>query len=286
MFPPANMHSMASNQMSYTGQEHSSMVSSSEANLTQVVWGTNIQTAVVQTEFKNFLMNFTVEGADGQGQVAYYTNELMMMKDTEDYAMDLDCTHLHSFNPELYSQLVNFPSEVIPFMDMVAANYFKEVTMQPEMEVIVQIRPINMLESKAQRELGPEDIDKLIQVQGIIIRCSSIVPDLKEAHFKCMNCNHRVNIPVNRSKLEPPAQCKMCKTRGNECLEIDHNQCTFGDTQHVKMQETQESVPEGDTPHHIQLKAFDDHVDYVRPGDRVLVTGIFRAHGMRINQSR
>ena len=46
MFPPA-MHSMASNQMSYTGQEHSSMVSSSEANLTQVVWGTNIQTAVV-----------------------------------------------------------------------------------------------------------------------------------------------------------------------------------------------------------------------------------------------
>lgn len=61
---------------------------------------------------------------------------------------------------------------------------------------------------------------------------------------------------------------------------------TFGDKQHVKMQENQEHVPDGETPHHIQLVAFEEHVDYVRPGDRVQVVGIFRAQGQRVNSNR
>jgi DNA replication licensing factor MCM4 len=61
---------------------------------------------------------------------------------------------------------------------------------------------------------------------------------------------------------------------------------TFGDKQHVKMQENQENIPDGETPHHIQLCAFEEHVDYVRPGDRVEVVGIFRAQPVRIVQGR
>ncbi len=61
---------------------------------------------------------------------------------------------------------------------------------------------------------------------------------------------------------------------------------TFGDKQHVKMQESQENVPDGETPHHIQLCAFEEHVDFVRPGDRVEVVGIFRAQPMRVNSGR
>lgn len=52
------------------------------------------------------------------------------------------------------------------------------------------------------------------------------------------------------------------------------------------MQENQENVPDGETPHHIQLCAFEEHVDYVRPGDRVEVVGIFRAQAVRVNSGR
>ena len=45
-------------------------------------------------------------------------------------------------------------------------------------------------------------------------------------------------------------------------------------------------MPEGETPHHIQLCAFEEHVDYVRPGDRVEVVGIYRAVGVRANNAR
>ena len=62
-----------------------------------------------------------------------------------------------------------------------------------------------------------------------------------------------------------------------------HNSCFFSDKQHVKMQETPESVPEGETPHTVHLCVYEDLVDYVKPGDRVEVVGIYKAMGVRIN---
>jgi len=52
------------------------------------------------------------------------------------------------------------------------------------------------------------------------------------------------------------------------------------------LQEVQENVPDGETPNHIQMCAFEEHVDYVRPGDRVEIVGIYRAQGMRVNSNR
>jgi DNA replication licensing factor MCM4 len=60
----------------------------------------------------------------------------------------------------------------------------------------------------------------------------------------------------------------------------------FSDKQHVKVQETPESVPEGETPQTIHLCAYEDQVDAVRPGDRIEITGIYKAMGIRVNQNK
>jgi DNA replication licensing factor MCM4 len=65
-----------------------------------------------------------------------------------------------------------------------------------------------------------------------------------------------------------------------------HYACNFSDKQHVKIQETPESVPEGETPQTIHLCAYEDMVDEVRPGDRVEITGIYKAMGVRVNPNR
>ena len=49
------------------------------------------------------------------------------------------------------------------------------------------------------------------------------------------------------------------------------------------MQETPETVPDGETPQTLHMCAYEDLVDYVKPGDRVEVVGIFRAVGNRVN---
>jgi len=45
----------------------------------------------------------------------------------------------------------------------------------------------------------------------------------------------------------------------------------------VKLQEQPENVPEGDTPQMVSLMAYDENVDAVKPGDRITVTGVYRA---------
>ena len=60
----------------------------------------------------------------------------------------------------------------------------------------------------------------------------------------------------------------------------------FSDKQHVKLQETPETVPEGETPQTIHLCAYEDFVDYVKPGDRVEVIGIYKAMGIRLNSQK
>ena len=42
-------------------------------------------------------------------------------------------------------------------------------------------------------------------------------------------------------------------------------------------------MPAGQTPRTIMLHAHQDLVDMVQPGDRILVTGIYRATPMRVN---
>lgn len=50
------------------------------------------------------------------------------------------------------------------------------------------------------------------------------------------------------------------------------SRCLFSDKQLIRLQETPDEIPEGETPHTVSLFAFDDLVDSVRPGDRIEVS--------------
>lgn len=64
---------------------------------------------------------------------------------------------------------------------------------------------------------------------------------------------------------------------------IVHNRSSFADKQVIKLQETPDLVPDGQTPHSINLCVYDELVDCCRAGDRVEVCGIFRSLPVRAN---
>ena len=49
-------------------------------------------------------------------------------------------------------------------------------------------------------------------------------------------------------------------------MEIIHNRSLYSDKQLIRLQETPDEVPEGETPFTVSLFAYDDLVDTVRPG--------------------
>jgi len=145
----------------------------------------------------------------------------------------------------------------------------------------IQVRLYELANLSRIRDLGPSEIDKLVCIRGIVIRNSEIIPEMREACFKCGVCNKYEMAVLNRTKIIEPVDCKNCNSK--HCFELIHNRSLFSDKQHVKLQETPEHMPEGETPITVHLCCYDDLVDYTKPGDRCEIIGVYRAQGIRLN---
>ena len=133
------------------------------------------------------------------------------------------------------------------------------------------------------RDLNPSDIDKLTTIRGLVIRVTPIIPDMRLAFFRCLVCNHTMQVEIDRGRITEPQRCPrdVCNQVGS--LTLIHNRCEFADRQVVRLQETPDVVPDGQTPHTMSLCVYDELVDICKPGDRIEVTGIFRSVPVRIN---
>jgi DNA replication licensing factor MCM4 len=106
---------------------------------------------------------------------------------------------------------------------------------------------------------------------------------MKVAFFRCLTCSHTVQVEIDRGKIEEPAKCPrdVCASVGT--MSLVHNRCEFADRQVIRLQETPDAVPDGQTPHTVSLSVYDELVDVSKPGDRVIVSGIFRSIPVRVN---
>lgn len=158
----------------------------------------------------------------------------------------------------------------------------------PNLVMDVEIRnykvlPFGLEKTVNMRDLDPADMDKLVSVKGLVIRTTPVIPDMKEAFFKCSVCGHAVLVSIDRGKIAEPVKCPRPICESKDSMQIVHNRCNFADKQVIKLQETPDSVPDGQTPHSVSLCAYDELVDVCKAGDRIEVTGIFRSNPVRIN---
>lgn len=146
-----------------------------------------------------------------------------------------------------------------------------------------RVRPFGLDKTINLRELNPGDMDKLVSVKGLVIRTTPIIPDMKDAFFRCAVCNHTVKVDIDRGKIAEPTACPRPVCASANSMQIVHNRSGFADKQVIKLQETPDSVPDGQTPHSVSLCAYDELVDVCKAGDRVEITGIFKCNQVRIN---
>ena len=171
---------------------------------------------------------------------------------------------------------------MIPIMDQVANVLLDELIPEKNAPLpIIQVRITNLKDASRIRDLGPDDIDKLVSIKGLVIRTSEIIPELREAFFQCSICLREERSIAQRSRITEPSECKNCHSKVSFVL--IHNRCSYSDKQIVKLQETPDHMPEGETPLTLQVNTYDDLVEFVRPGDKCNLVGIFRAQGIRQN---
>ena len=256
-----------------------------------------------------------------EGEVALYETYLRRMRTTGDTNLNLDVVNLLAYPPskKLHSQLVKYPQEVVPAMDQILKDLMLELADMDQragvegmegadgdeeisdiMGKIYKVRPFG-LTTVNMRELNPtgmfllvnftrcaltqciSDTDKLVAIKGLVIRATPVIPDMKVAFFRCLTCSHTVQVEIDRGKIEEPARCPrdICGSMGT--MSLVHNRCEFADRQVIRLQETPDAVPDGQTPHTVSLSVYDELVDVSKPGDRLVVTGIFRSIPVRVN---
>ena len=173
----------------------------------------------------------------------------------EDPFLNLNCSHLQVYDPDLYRQLVCYPQEVIPTLDMTVNELFFEKYPDVILPHQIQVRPFNADKTKNMRALNPEgkmllvvrskicieyenylDIDQLITISGMVIRTSNIIPEMREAFFRCNVCGNTASVEVDRGRILEPTLCALCNT--GYSFAIIHNRSQFSDRQMVKLQES------------------------------------------------
>lgn len=150
-------------------------------------------------------------------------------------------------------------------------------------QTIYRVRPFGLDNTTNLRELNPGDMDQLVSVKGLVIRTTPIIPDMKDAFFRCSVCHHTVKVDIDRGKITEPTRCPREVCSASNSMQIVHNRSGFTDKQIIKLQETPDSVPDGQTPHSVSICAYDELVDTCKAGDRVEITGIFKCTQVRVN---
>ena len=128
------------------------------------------------------------------------------------------------------------------------------------------------------RELSSRHIGKLVMIEGIVIRATTVRPLVTKAVFRCRRCDQLIEVPQTGTYLMSPSKCTNpdCKATGG--FEFVQEESEFIDSQEIRIQEYPEELPPGQTPRSLNIQLVGrDLVDVAQPGDRVYVVGIVRA---------
>ncbi|KAG8859694.1 hypothetical protein FRB96_004268 [Tulasnella sp. 330] len=301
-FPPSDgVNPLAS------GPAHSIITPSEGPDVRRVLWGTSVNVQDSLVSFRDFLSDFKVKyrrmfdslprlpPAHPDDHKTLYQGYLGKMRTTQQTTLNLDMTNLMAFpgtKKEFYPALVKYPQEIIPIMDIVLKEAIltmaendgaDEEELRWLEDATFRVRPFGGKIEVNMRELNPGDTDRLVAIKGLVIRATPVIPDMKVGFFRCLTCSHTVQVEIDRGRIAEPDRCPrdVCGSVGT--MSLIHNRSEFADRQIIRLQETPDAVPDGQTPHTVSLGVYDELVDVSKPGDRLTITGIFRSIPVRVN---
>lgn len=228
-------------------------------------------------------------------QIQAYPQEIVPVMDQSVHDMMVELARNESApSKTTQSSAGNNPSQssepVFPSSDRPDEPATPRATQEPQASLedqvaslVYVVRPFGLNKTTNLRDLNPADMDRLISIKGLVIRTTPVIPDMKDAFFRCNVCYHSVNVGLDRGKIREPTECPRQICASKNSMQIVHNRCSFEDKQVIKLQETPDAVPAGQTPHSVSVCVYNELVDFCKAGDRVELTGIFRVSPVRVN---
>ena len=227
---------------------------------------------------KEFLTQFK----DSTGSFSYVEQIDQMMPKRTKYIV-VDFNDLVSV-PLIESKFVESPDEILHAFSRaikeILQERFPEYARKIEHEIRARIA--NFPAERSLRQINSEVITKMISVSGMVVRASEVKPLAKEVTYKCLDKHISVFTLLDGMSLNTSVKCQTPNCKHTN-LAIIPEESRFIDFQIVRLQELPEDLPPGQLPHYVNISMKQDLVDYARPGDRIVLTGIVRIEQERIS---
>ena len=142
--------------------------------------------------------------------------------------------------------------------------------------------------SVSPRGLVASKLNSLVEVEGIVTKCSSVRPKLaklvqysnENKRFSAKEYRDATSMTVGTVKqgtlLLPTSSIIPTKDPDGKPVQTEFGLSVFEDQQTVTLQEMPERAKVGQLPRSVEVVLQHDLVDRVKPGDRVLCVGIYR----------
>lgn len=147
------------------------------------------------------------------------------------------------------------------------------------------------------RELGSSSLRRLVCVEGVAVKVSSVKPKVVQSVHYCPQTRQHearsyvdatdpeLGLPqVDSSGRELPDKVVQLTSssyptqdKEGHALETEFGLSIYKDHQTITLQEMPERAPMGQLPRSVELILDHDLVDKVKPGDRVQIVGVYRA---------
>jgi replicative DNA helicase Mcm len=142
----------------------------------------------------------------------------------------------------------------------------------------LSVRIVKLLEAAQLRKLGSDHIGRLVMVEGIVVRSTSVRPMVMQAAFKCKRCGEMTPVNQTGQFVKAPFACSNPSCAAKGPFDFIQEESTFIDSQDLRIQERPEDLPPGQLPRTLNAKLIGTEVvDVARPGDHISIVGIVRA---------
>ncbi|AHF98424.1 MCM / cell division control protein 21 [Halostagnicola larsenii XH-48] len=206
----------------------------------------------------------------------YCDNEVKQLAQqypNEQRSLFIDWQDLYRYDPDLADDYLNQPEQLQRYAEEALRLYDLPIDVSLG-QAHVRIRNLPDTESPDIRDIRAQNMNKLVQVRGIVRKATDVRPKIEEAAFECQLCGTLNRIPQSTGDFQEPHECQGCERQGP--FQVNFDQSEFVDAQKLRVQESPEGLRGGETPQALDIHVEDDITGEVTPGDHVSAVGVLR----------
>ncbi|MBS3174334.1 ATP-binding protein [Candidatus Woesearchaeota archaeon] len=203
----------------------------------------------------------------------YYKSKLYESIQQGKRSITLNFVDLMQFDHELSNDLLENPEDTIRAAELSLEQFdlgenYKNLRIRFNGLPITQRMKIGGVRS--------EHLGRFLMIEGIVRQASDVRPQVTSAKFECAGCGNTISILQIDTKFKEPSRCT-CGWRGKFRLLTKD----LIDVQHLKIEESPESLDGGEQPKRISVFLKEDLVEpYMEkkttPGSRINIYGIVK----------